>query len=757
MLRLAIFLFGLAAFAQTGEVHTILSSRCLGCHGGSNPQAGFSLATRDGLLKGGVSGPALIAGNSASSLLLRRVTGELQPVMPMGGTPLSEREIGVLRSWIDQGAAYHLKPPDAPPAAPNYTLALRKVEASGVDEIVDRYFTAHRVRPASAVPDETFLRRAYLDIWGLLPTPAQRAEFLTLKAANKRALLIDELLAHPRNYAEHWITFWSDLLHNDNGNYAGDRKSITSWLMGALMWNLPYDRFVETLLNPRADEHPDGFLLGVNWRGDINASQMPVMQAAQNSAQVFLGINLKCNSCHDSFISRWKLKDAYGLASFFAETPLDLVRCDVPTGETSQIKFLFPSLGNGPAEGALRERRAAAAALFTKRENGLFARTIVNRMWRQLLGRGLVEPIDEMESDAWSNGLLDWLAQDLIGNGYDLKHLLRRIMNSRAYRLPVAKAAKGKEFIFRGPVLRRLSAEQFLDNVSAITGEWRIRTENRPVEGIFTREWGLKSNPVSRALGRPVRDAAVTERLTDSTTLQAMELVNGETFAALLSEGARRVLGNVVKAPAPLFDSGLLRNAATARANIDITGRNTLRLLIVNVDSYDVPRTRAGWANAVVSGAMGDRPLTELPSTGCDARESTLDIVKTGSFPALIPPLGCEVVYDLTGLGLTRLKAQVAIDAKSIDSAISPAVRAFVYAERPDRKRLIPGRSEPPVERPEKPTSVGALVERVFRHALGRAPIPAERAAAASAKLTQEGVEDFLWTMFLSPEFQYIR
>src|SRR5207248_862193 len=201
----------------------------------------------------------------------------------------------------------------------------------------------------------------YLDAWGLLPTPEQLAAF-----TGKRDALVRDLLANNTNYSEHWITFWNDLLRNEEGvNYAGTRKSITGWLLKSLQDNLPYNEFVSQLLNPphgvgaprppyevvpqilnpQDSSDPDGFLVGVNWRGDINASQTPVMQAAQNSAQVFLGVNLKCNSCHDSFISRWKLKDAYGLASFFSDDKLELVRCDVKLGEFAAMKFLYPELG----------------------------------------------------------------------------------------------------------------------------------------------------------------------------------------------------------------------------------------------------------------------------------------------------------------------------------------------------------------------------------------------------------------------------
>ena len=211
----------------------------------------------------------------------------------------------------------------------------------------------------AAAPDARFARRVYFDLWGLPPTPAQLETFLHDHEPGKRARLIDALLADSPPYAEHWISWWNDLLRNDQGGeYAGERKSITDWLLGALEHNLPYDKMIAALVNPVERTDPDGFLIGVNWRGDINASQTPYMQAAQNTAQIFLGINLKCASCHDSFINRYKLRESYGMAALFApQSRLELVRCDVKTGKYTGPQLLYPELGAVPEDAPL----AAAA------------------------------------------------------------------------------------------------------------------------------------------------------------------------------------------------------------------------------------------------------------------------------------------------------------------------------------------------------------------------------------------------------------
>src|SRR6185295_17142747 len=201
-----------------------------------------------------------------------------------------------------------------------------------------------------------------------------------------------------------------------------------------LLANTRYNEWVTRLLNPTDPSDPDGFLTGVNWRGTVSASQTPALQAAQNTAQVFLGINLKCNSCHDSFISKWKLKDAYSLAAYFSsEEQLRLYRCDVAQEQFASAGFLFPELDRPSPSQSAADRRATAAAIFTDPRNGRVPRTLVNRIWQRLMGRGIVENVDEMDGEPWSPELLDWLASDFADRGYDIKALIGNILRSRTY------------------------------------------------------------------------------------------------------------------------------------------------------------------------------------------------------------------------------------------------------------------------------------------------------------------------------------
>jgi len=758
------------------DVQPILYARCAACHMGDNREAGLSLHTRAGILQGGRSGPAVVPGSSRASLLIQRVTGFSSPVMPFGGEPLSDREIGILRAWIDQGAEWTPQHPQHPPqGTPRWAtpLAPRRPElpaasasSNPLDAFLEAYFRRTGFSPPAPVSDSVFARRVYLDLWGLPPTPEQRREFLADPAPDRRGRLVDRLLVNRRHYAEHWISFWNDLLRNDEGVvYHGARQSITSWLLKALQDNLPYDRFVAALLNPAGPGDPAGYLIGVNWRGDISASQTPVMQAAQNSAQVFLGVNLKCNACHDSFISRWKLKDAYGMAGFFSAEELDIYRCETKTGEKAGPRFLFPELGGADTGASLAERRAAAARLFTSPENGRFARTLVNRLWRRLLGRGLVEPVDDLDAEPWDRDLLDWLAADFVEHQYDLQLLLRRILTSPAYQLPAAAgepSAREADYRFRGPLARRLTAEQFMDGVSAITGEWRVLQPSKPGAGTYSREWLLKSTPLSRALGRPIRDQVFTERGEQATTLQGLELVNGETLGNLLRRGARRLIGQWPSPAANRFDSGLVR-AERVAVDIDIAGARELRLLIEDADSYDRDRVVAGWAAAELVGPAGAVRLADFDAKPGLQRRTIR--IKGETFPdALAPPVPSETVYPIAGRGFTRFRAVVGIDESSLKSDISPRIRFFVFTEAPDRQRLVQVGGSTPVPAPAPERAPLVLAIRLYQQALGRDPEAEERRVAAqilagsgpAGAVTAEGLEDLLWSLFLSPEFQYI-
>ena len=312
--------------------------------------------------------------------------------MPKKGSRLTSEQIGLLRAWIDQGAAWDPEVSFARPAPQNLLPrapdlpAGASLPANPVDRLLLSYFAQHDPTPARLSGDRQFIRRATLDVVGELPTPEEVRAFVADRRAGKRARLVTRLLADDRRYAEHLLTFWNDLLRNDyrgTGYIDGGRENITAWLYAALANNLPYDRFVAALVNPTPAS--EGFARGIVWRGVVNASQTPEMQAAQNISQVFMGVNLKCASCHDSFINDWQLSDSYGLASIYASSPLEMVECDRPTGKTARMKFLYDELGTVDPSAPRDVRLEQLSHVLTGPKNGRLARTIVNRLWARFM------------------------------------------------------------------------------------------------------------------------------------------------------------------------------------------------------------------------------------------------------------------------------------------------------------------------------------------------------------------------------------
>jgi hypothetical protein len=391
-----------------------------------------------------------------------------------------------------------------------------------------------------------------LDIVGLLPTASQIIAFGKDKNPEKRGALVSQLLDQEEEYAQHWLTFWNDALRNDYtgpGYITNGRSNITDWLYTSIKNNKPYNQFAKELLSP--NESSKGFVEGIQWRGAINASQRVEMQAAQNVGQVILGLNLKCASCHDSFISDWKLEEAYAFANIFAEERLEINRCDKPSGKFADTRLLWQNFGNIDSTASKAKKMEQMANLLVRPENGRMYRTVVNRIWKQMMGRGIVESPDEMDNEPWSQDLLDWLASNFVEKNYDIKQLIYLIATSKIYQMP-SEGVKSTNILydntytFKGMTRRRLSAEQYSDAVSqVITPIFTIKDlkysgmKPNTLKPPFARASLVANNAFLTALGRPNREVVSTSRDSQASLLQALELTNGERLTNVLARGAK--------------------------------------------------------------------------------------------------------------------------------------------------------------------------------------------------------------------------
>ena len=791
------------------DIKPIFEASCIKCHGRGRGKGEFHLDTRETTLKGGESGPAIVAGKSTESYLIELVSGvDPDNVMPRKGSKLTPLQVGLLRAWIDQGMPWEKEvsfakkaPVNLHPRRPELPAARAGSGLSNpIDLLLQSYLESHQKSFGNPVADRVFARRVSLDIGGLLPSAEGMRAFEAEVSSHKRERLVDRLLGDHRRYAEHWLSFWNDALRNDyrgTGYIDGGRKQISSWLFSALARNLPYDQFVAQLIDPTPEA--EGFVKGIVWRGTVNASQTPQMQAAQNIPQVFMGVNLKCASCHDSFINDWTLADSYGLANIFADAPLEIYECDKPTGKKAAVRFLYPELGEIPTGAPKAERQKRLAQIMTQKQNGRLTRTMVNRLWARFMGRGLVEPIDDMEQPAWNSDVLDWLAEDLADHGYDLKRTIQLILTSRAYQMPSISLEESKrvDFVFAGPAVRRMSAEQFCDSISSITGVWH---SNPAVEFDFPAAQAAEAPPLA-PLPAAVRwiwsDAGAAQKALPETVYfrktVTLDAVPEEAFAVVSCDNSFSLYVNGKKAGS---GKDFTRpNYLNLQPHL-IQGKNVFAVAAVNHTPDNQPpsaqkppgegqanpaglivyvRTRTAgrvadwgadrswaWSKAKAEGwekpgfAEQDwKPAVELGDAGLapwNLAEKLAQVLalgkEHGEFRSAL------VIADPLTLALGRPPREQVMTSRS---SAATTLQALELTNGETLGQLFKRGAEKLLA--EKPPSTSGLVEQLYRQALGRAPTNAEERLAETlvgTPIQREGLEDLLWAMAMLPEFQLI-
>jgi hypothetical protein len=396
--------------------------------------------------------------------------------------------------------------------------------------------------PSPLCTDEEFLRRLYLDAIGTLPTPEEVKAFLADRSPDKRSKAIEKVLERPE-FVDFWALKWGDLLRI-NRDALQDKGMWTfhNWVRASLRDNRHMDEMVRDIITAEGSSFTDG---PANY---YMTSRQPA-DWAETTAQLFLGVRMQCARCHTHPFEKWTQDDYWGMTAYFARVGTknsqefgifgrETVIFLKPTGEVSHPRkggVVKPHPLDGADSDDPFDRRRNLAEWLTAKNNPFFARNLANRFWAYTMGRGLVEPIDDMRStNPPSNAeLLDALAADLAAHDYDLKHLLRTIFNSRAYQLS-ATATPGNQVdaanVYHTRYTRkRLTAEQLADALDYATGT-REKYVGLP---LGTRAIQLPDTRVRSYLldvfGRPPRQITCEcERTTQPNIAQALTLLNGD-------------------------------------------------------------------------------------------------------------------------------------------------------------------------------------------------------------------------------------
>ena len=740
--------------------------------------------TRAQLLAGGESGQSIIAGNSTKSTLVKRITSDDKfTQMPPEGPRVAPKQIAILIRWIDAGLPWEpgitLGTSSWEPPLKPRVIALpppTNGRQHPIDRLLDAGLTAQKQPTPLPVSDSAFLRRVSLDILGLLPSPADLQAFIQDPSDDKRAKLIDKLLANDVSYADHWLTAWNDLLRNDytgTGFITKGRNQITTWLYESLRVNKPYDQFVRELISPTPESA--GFIDGIKWRGEVNSSQTREIQFAQNVSQVFLGINMKCASCHDSFIDRWTLSEAYNLAAIYADHPLELNRCDKPTGKIATPKWLFPEIGNIDAKAPKAVRLQQLAALMTHPNNGRFTRTVVNRIWHRLMGRGIVHPVDAMHTQPWNEDLLDYLAVQFTQDGYDLRQFIRFIMTSQAYqsRTVILKAEPTDDYIYAGPLAKRMTAEQFLDAI------WQITDTNpdKPTAQVDRSERTLESKSESTDNANASDPIPVTAKWIwhDGKGSMKSELrknfsltsipTTAEVLATCDNAFTMKINGTVVASSkdwqVPVrfnIKSQLIEGDNTIEVAAEMFGGSagficqlvlmdnaTPRVITTN-KSWEVRKPNEPWQAALEVHGYGNGPWGRVfdnkpitPSTtGLAAPPIRAALMKNDFLMRSLGRPHRDQVVTTRPSELTTLQA--------IDLANDEILSNYLTG---GAKHIA-----------QQGKSSGELIDWLYLYSFSRKPTKGERAVLTEVVgdgKTPIAIEDLLWMVFMQPEFQIVR
>ena len=439
-----------------------------------------------------------------------------------------------------------------------------------IDRLVAAKLHKMQIEPSGVADDATFLRRLFLDTIGSLPKPDEVRAFLADTRDDKRRRAIDAVLARDE-YADYWTLQWADVLLV-NRDKLGDRGAFEfhRWLRDQFARNRPYNEWVRELIvaSGRSDEHGP-----VNFYRAVRTPE----QLAESVSQAFLGVRVQCAQCHHHPFEKWSQSDFYGMAGFFN----GLERKPVRTASDAKIELVFHAgyretrmpltdalvptraLDQLPPPDVLQnDPRAHLADWLTAPSNPWFARLVANRLWKHFLGRGLVEPEDDLRSTnpATNEPLLDWLSKQVVENRYDLKAVMRLILNSRVYQLTADPNGTNREDEqnFSHHYVRRIPAEVLLDAISEVTGS----PESFPGRPRGTRAIELWDNRLPSyfldTFGRSERTSPCEcGRSGEPTMAQALHLMNAPEVSAKIAHATGRV-ARLLRASPPITDAAMI-------------------------------------------------------------------------------------------------------------------------------------------------------------------------------------------------------
>lgn len=482
------------------DVLPILTRNCLGCHGGLRQKGGLDMRTLALMSKGGKTGPAVKSGDPKGSELWTRISAD---TMPPGDKKLSATEKNLIKKWITDGLPTVAgRKKDKPLLSANEKHKPKEV-AGAIDRLLNDRLRSLKLKATPRSDDVEFLRRIYLDLTGRVPTAEQATAFLDSKSADRRAKLIDQLLATAQ-FGEQFGRTWRDwicppeLPSDGNGGRQPHKEAqnLGKWLGERFAAGDTWDKITRDILtvNGEIKKYPQVIFYGLSGDG----GKLTPDGTARAVASLFMGVRLQCAQCHDDPYRDWSQKEHWALAAFFSRTSGNFqkvtestsarggVQVAIPrsafknAGTTVTAAFLRGEKFNLEKDGSPREQ---FVTWLTRKDNPYFARAFANRLWFYFFSRGIVNPIDDTRdlNPPSHPALMELLTNEFRASGHDIKHLIRCICNSDAYQRTSRVTKDMSEqsvtaltVAFGRMPLRIMTADQLYDSLKQAYGDPKL-------------------------------------------------------------------------------------------------------------------------------------------------------------------------------------------------------------------------------------------------------------------------------------------
>lgn len=470
-------------------------------------------------------------------------------------------ETAIMARYMNHICVANVVIPQSRQIPAEYFATLRRNDF--IDDLVFAKLEKTATEPSANADDATFMRRVYTDLIGRLPTVAEAKEFLDTQSENKREYLIDRLLERPE-YVDHWANQWADLLR-PNPYRVGIKAVLNydNWIRQQFRDNVPYDTFARRLIEAKGSTWENG--AATLYRDRREPDEITTL-----ISQLFMGVRLDCAKCHHHPFEKWSQRDFYQFAAYFAKVDRKGVGLSPPisggeetvfvstkgtvkhpvTGESLEPRTLF---GDSPAIEDGTDPRSSLAAWMTSKSNDYFAKVQVNRLWAALMGRGLVDPVDDIRSTnpPTNPQLLDALAKYFQDNNYDVKKVLKLIAMSNVYSLSSSPTETNvaDRLNYSRHYRHRLRAEVLLDAVADVT-ETPTTFDGMWSDARANQVWTHRVNSMFLdTFGRPNENQdPPCERTPDSTVTQALHLMNSPEIDRRIRNDAGRA-ARLAKSP----------------------------------------------------------------------------------------------------------------------------------------------------------------------------------------------------------------